>query len=295
MTKINKNIVIAALARDCERSLRVNIPVIEEFRKQLLWSNVIVVENDSKDNTKEILHNWKSNYFGVNIISKDYGFKTIPDKSDMITSPMTSFQRIEKMVLYRNLYIDFVQKMNHEINILIVIDIDVKIISLDGLIKAVQSIDNKTGGFFPNGLTIKKYFGFCSKIYFDTFAVYEYPICDEFSYTQKSLDITFKSVNKKIKKNKCYSVISAFSGVGIYNYEAIKNLKYRTVLNPLNDKEAICEHIPFNEDIVKQGYKNYILKDFIVIYGSHNLGLIIKLYFPSIIFDFLYSFFKKND
>jgi hypothetical protein len=290
---IKKNIIIAALARDCESALKINIPIIEEFRKQILWSNVIVVENDSIDSTKEILRNWESNYFGINVISKNYGIKTIPDKSDLIISPMTSFQRIEKMVEYRNLYIDFIQNIDHEIDILIVIDIDVKEISLDGLINAVLAIDDKTGGIFSNGITIQKYFGFISKIYFDTFAVYEYPIFDKFSYTQKSLDKTFKSVNKKIKKNNYYKVISAFSGVGVYNYKAIKDLKYKTVLNPLNNKEAICEHIPFNIDIVKRGYSNYISRDFQVVYGAHNLGLIFKLLIPSILFNLLYPIIKK--
>ena len=290
---IKKNIIIAALARDCESALKINIPIIEEFRDQILWSNVIVVENDSIDSTKEILHNWESNYFGINVISKNYGIKTIPDKSDLIISPMTSFQRIEKMVEYRNLYIDFIQNIDHEIDILIVIDIDVKEISLDGLINAVLAIDNKTGGIFSNGITIQKYFGFISKIYFDTFAVYEYPIFDKFSYTQKSLDKTFKSVNKKIKKSNYYKVISAFSGVGVYNYKAIKDLKYRTVLNPLNNKEAICEHIPFNIDIVNRGYCNYISRDFQVVYGTHNLGLISKLLIPSILFNFFYPIIKK--
>ena len=76
----NQNIVIAALARDCEDSLRANIPVIEELRTKFLWSQVVVVENDSIDGTKELLNEWKINYDKVNIISKDYGTKTIPDK-----------------------------------------------------------------------------------------------------------------------------------------------------------------------------------------------------------------------
>ena len=293
MATINKNVVIAALARDCEKALKLNIPVIEEFRKQLLWSNVIVVENDSKDSTKEILQNWKSNYLGVNIISENYGMKTIPDKSDIIISPMTSFHRIGKMVDYRNLYIDFVNNLGHEIDVLVVVDIDVNYISLDGLLKAVKAINCNTGAVFSNGLTINKYFGITSKIYYDTFAVYEYPILNQFSYSQKSLDKTFKSINKQLKNNNCFSIISAFSGVGVYNYHAIKDLKYRMVLNPENIDEAICEHIPFNEEIVKRGYKNYILKDFKVIYGSHNLGLIIKLYLPSILFNLLYPLIKK--
>ena len=67
----NQNIVIAALARDCEDSLRANIPVIEELRTKFLWSQVVVVENDSIDGTKELLNEWKIIYDKVNIISKE--------------------------------------------------------------------------------------------------------------------------------------------------------------------------------------------------------------------------------
>ena len=54
MTKINKNIVIAALARDCDKSLSKIINLIEELRENFVWSKVVVVENDSKDNTKNM-------------------------------------------------------------------------------------------------------------------------------------------------------------------------------------------------------------------------------------------------
>jgi hypothetical protein len=58
---INKNIIIAALARNCEDSLRINIPLIEKLRTQFSWSQVVVVENDSIDETKNLLNDWKIN------------------------------------------------------------------------------------------------------------------------------------------------------------------------------------------------------------------------------------------
>ncbi len=290
---IYKNIIIAALARDCENSLRANIPLIEGLRAQFLWSQVVVVENDSLDGTKDVLNDWKINYNNVHIISNDYGTKTIPDKSDLIANPMTSYQRIDKMVCYRNLYLDYIKAVKHPIDLVIVIDIDVIEISLDGLIDAVNSFDNKTGAIFSNGMSVMKTPFGLSEIYYDTFAVWEYPLLNEFSYSTESLARTFKSINKNVKKSPLYSVISAFGGVGIYNYHAIKNLRYKMVLNPLNEQEAICEHIPFNQEIIKQGYNNYIARDFQVVYESHNWTLILKLLLPAKIFDFLYPVILK--
>lgn len=290
---INKNIIIAALARNCEDSLRTNIPLIEKLRAQFLWSQVVVVENDSIDGTKDLLNDWKINYSNVTIISNDFGTKTIPDKSDLIINPMTSYQRIDKMVFYRNLYLDYIKEVKHPIDLVIVIDIDVIKISLTGLINAINSFDNKTGAIFSNGMSVMKTPFGLSEIYYDTFAVREYTLLNEFSYSTESLDRTFKSINKNVKKSPLYGVISAFGGVGVYNYHAIKNLRYKTVLNPLNEQEAICEHIPFNQEIIKRGFKNYIARDFQVVYERHNWTLILKLLLSRKIFNFLYPIILK--
>lgn len=290
---INKNIVIAALARDCEDSLRTNIPLIERLRAQFSWSQVVVVENDSIDGTKELLNSWKINSQNVTIISNDYGTKTIPDRSDLIQNPMTSYQRIEKMVFYRNLYLDYIREVKHPIDLVIIIDIDVIEISLTGLIDVINAIDHKTGAVFSNGMSVMQTPFGLSEIYYDTFAVWEYPASDEFSYSDESLNRTFKSINKNIKKSPMYRVISAFGGVGIYNYQAIRDLRYQTVLNPLNQQEAICEHIPFNREIIEQGFNNYIARDFRVIYERHSWTLIIKLILPFRVFNFLYPIILK--
>ncbi len=290
---INKNIIIAALARNCEDSLKTNIPLIERLRAQFSWSQVVVVENDSIDGTKALLNDWKLNYDQVTIISNDYGTKTIPDKSDLIQNPMTSYQRIEKMVFYRNLYLDYISEVKHPIDLVIIIDIDVIEISLNGLIDAINAFDHKTGAVFSNGMSVMQTPFGLSEIYYDTFAVWEYPASDEFSYSDESLNRTFRSINKNIKKSPMYGVISAFGGVGIYNYQAIKDLRYQTVLNPLNQREAICEHIPFNREIIKQGFYNYIARDFRVIYERHSWTLILKLILPLKVFNFLYPVILK--
>jgi len=290
---INKKILIAALARNCESSLRTNIPLIENLRAEFLWSQVVVVENDSIDGTKDLLNDWKINYNNVTIISNDNGTKTIPDKSDLIINPMTSYQRIDKMVSFRNTYLDYINEVKYPIDLVIVIDIDVIKISLTGLIDAINTFDNKTGAVFSNGMSVMQTPFGLSEIYYDTFAVQEYPMVNEYSFSTESLHRTFKSINKKIKKSPLYSVISAFGGVGIYNYEAIKDLRYKTVLNPTNQKEAICEHIPFNQEIIKRGFNNYIARDFKVVYERHSWTLILKLVLPMKIFNFLYPVILK--
>jgi hypothetical protein len=132
-----------------------------------------------------------------------------------------------------------------------------------------------------------------SRIYYDIFAVWEYPFEGEFSHSPDSQARTFKSINKNLKETSFFPVISAFGGVGVYNSQAIKGLRYKTVSNPLNPLEAICEHIPFNREIIRRGFKNYIARDFRVVYQRHNWILILKLVLPIKVFNFLHPILLK--
>lgn len=294
MIKIEKNVVIAALARDCAESLNKNIPLIEELRKRFSWSQVVVIENDSIDSTKEILFTWEKNSKGIKIISQDFGNKTIPDQTIEMSSPTTSLYRIEKMALYRNMYMEYIDMIEHKIDYVIVIDIDIKKFSVDGLLNSIVKVNQDWGGIFSNGVTTRKFLGFTSKIYYDIFAIYEYPISDFFSYSDDSLKKSFISINKNIKQQKFYNIVSAFGGVGIYKYEAIRLLRYKALANLSNKNEGVCEHIPFNMAIVNSGYKNYIARDFLLEYGTHNFGLVLKSLLPSNFFNFMYKLFSKR-
>jgi len=241
---LDKNIVIAALARDCDKSLISNIPRIEKLRREFAWSCVVVIENDSKDKTKEILNIWSRQSAGVEVISKDFGTITIPQKSGVIPSPTTSLCRIEKMVKYRNMYMDYIKTIEHTIDYLIIIDIDIEDFSVDGIVKSILNAKEDWGGIFAN-------------------------------------------------RNAYTSIISAFGGIGIYKYDVIKNLKYRVLQNYENGNEAVCEHIPFNIEIIKAGHKNYIARDLYVLYGDHLFGAILETKLHRKLFELIFSIYRK--
>jgi len=290
---INKNVVIAALARDCDKSLVSNIPRIDKLRKEFAWSQVVVIENDSKDNTKEILNTWSTQSEGVKIISNDFGTVTIPQVSSEIPSPNTSSYRIGKMVRYRNMYLDYIRTIQHTIDYLIIIDIDIEDFSVDGIVKSILSAKEDWGGIFANGITKKEFNGkVFSKIFYDIFAVQECPLPDRIGFTPQSLDYRQKTIGKIINRNYFTSVVSAFGGVGIYKYNIIRDYKYYVVPNCENENEALCEHIPFNIEIIKAGYMNYISKDLYVLYGDHSFGAILATKIHRKLFKFFFYFYK---
>jgi len=291
---LDKNIVIAALARDCDKSLISNIPRIEKLRREFAWSCVVVIENDSKDKTKEILNIWSRQSAGVEVISKDFGTITIPQKSGVIPSPTTSLCRIEKMVKYRNMYMDYIKTIEHTIDYLIIIDIDIEDFSVDGIVKSILNAKEDWGGIFANGITKKEFKGkVFSKIFHDVFAICEYPLTDKVSFNAKTLDIRKKTIQKQVNRNAYTSIISAFGGIGIYKYDVIKNLKYRVLQNYENGNEAVCEHIPFNIEIIKAGHKNYIARDLYVLYGDHLFGAILETKLHRKLFELIFSIYRK--
>lgn len=292
---IDKDIVVAILARDCEKTLVGNIKLVEELRSYFRWSQVVVIENDSKDNTKALLFEWEKSKSGVKIISQDYNSLTIPNKTSDDVNPLVSFFRIEKMTKYRNIYIEYIRSINHNIDNLVVIDIDVESFSVEGVIDSIQKCEEKCGAIFAYGITVKRIFNkIYSKIFYDLFAIQEYSTGSIPLFKSENSRDILRSISSNLRKTEVlYKVISAFGGIAVYNYRAICTLEYKVVLNTFDKNEAICEHIPFNAEIIKLGYSNYISKKMAVIYGEHSFIEIIKYIIPRNLFHMIYNVANK--
>ena len=67
--------------------------------------------------------------------------------------------------------------------------------------------------------------------------------------------------DKRVQRNAFYPVASAFGGIGVYKYEAIKDINYQVVTLQENKSVALCEHIPFHNQIKDKGYKIGMITD----------------------------------
>ncbi|MCX2485259.1 hypothetical protein [Pedobacter sp. MR2016-24] len=288
MEKINKSVVICALARDCEDALHKNIPAVEELRGRFVRSSVVIVENDSVDSTKAILNNWSLTHSNVEIISKDYSTLTLPAPTTDNPYPGTSMDRIEKMAFYRNIYLDWIFSHNKNFDLVIVIDIDIKSFNVTEVVTSILRAPEKWGGIFANGYTDTRIFSkVIYKMYHDMFA-----FCEEFP-TNKPY-FTFgeffkqkKNMNSKLSKNKFLPVLSAFGGIGIYKFEAIDGLRYKTVENGDQYLQAVCEHVLFNLDIIKRDYQCFISRDMNVYYGESEKLIVLRNLIPLWLFKML--------
>jgi glycosyltransferase involved in cell wall biosynthesis len=264
------NVAIGILARDCAESLKRNMPIINRMCHAFKSYTIVVYENDSKDETKDLLKSWSAINPNVKTIMEDTQTVTIPVETKDNPFPAKSKYRIGKMVNFRNRLMDEISKINPDICIFI--DIDLKWINPDMVAQAIDNAPEGWGGLFGNGKVMRKYPDCMSERPF---------LYDSYAYVDKGVDpyavgkwlydgdfhpVTGTRMYFDIKKNAYHPCTSAFNNIGIYKWEAIKDLRYEVVqtpeIEPVN--VALCEHVPFNLSVEKKGYGNYMVRDLVV-------------------------------
>lgn len=276
----NKTIAICILARDCEESLKRNIPQIEILREYFSESYVVVIENDSKDDTKRILQDWAEKREKTIILSKDTNTVTMPSKNESFSNPGASFYRLEKMARYRNVYLNCLRDRKIKTDFVAVIDIDLAQIYPEEIIKNIINAPNDWSGLFANGKWYVNLFGI--KIptkYYDLLA-YVPREADTYELTYKEIYYAQDDIERKLKSTAYVECKSAGGGICIYKYDAIIQGTYATQKNTKSTyNEAICEHISINKGASKFG-KLYICKSMKVLYAPlTSLKMILKYLF----------------
>lgn len=266
-------VVFAGCARDCSTHLPETIKNIRSYSKLFKESYTLIVENGSKDKTKEIL-NQNLNENDIFLFRED--LNQLPNRG----------QRLESA---RNIIIDTIRDNEKLKNcdLFVVIDLDdvgtYKINDQD-ILKAVEFLfsKKKIGAVFANQLgtyndmwTLRDQ-RYCKNDFW--VEVLQLLIKNKNLAEQISKD-NFIEVKKRIIDKKTFSfdvnmppilVESAFGGFGMYKMKNVINnkQKYIGVQNIeviSKDKKKIklkyqkCEHVNFNQGIVEQNLELYIL------------------------------------
>lgn len=274
MKELNESsIIICSIVRNAERGLKNNIPVINEFCKYFSNYKVIVYENDSTDNTKIILTSWmRDDPKHITVLSNDTDAKkTIPSYNEINCNPFFSYKRIEKMVFYRNKYLDYIKQHNLQAEYLMVVDLDVASLYLDAILSSfdvnVPEWDAVTAMGYSRSPVFKKR-------YHDTYALVEIGM-ENTPQTEKSIFTSSLRIMKKIHDNRWLRVFSAFGGLAIYRFEKIKNLRYKVIENGDSRVEVRCEHYSiFQQMSSESNCKVYINANMVLKYQSITLKLI---------------------
>ena len=262
MTNKNTRLAIAILARNCEKSLKKNFIELQKL-EEYYSIDYYIIENDSTDGTKDFLIQWVNDDNHKKLIS--FNNLELPEEKQI------NGNRIQRMVQYRNLYMDAIEDSGVHYDYLVMVDIDVEYFSAEDIIDSINNKPEDAVGVFANGRYFykigKKYF---LTNYYDLFA---------FEIENKKTNVDKLSVlNKKFKNNRFVTCSSAFAGIGIYEYKIIQKIRYK--YEEL-DGNSICEHIPFNACACQHG-KLYIDKQLHVRYEKISLIQYLKYVFVPI-------------
>jgi len=239
------NVVFAGTCKNVESYLKKSLENVEECGKLFKSFILIIYENDSIDNTRKLLNEYKKfNYhyiFEDNIIEK---------------------RRTMRLANGRNKILDKIKEIGN-FDYLIMLDLD----------------DVTNSGIFIN--TIKTCFDYDDwdvltanqkKKYYDLWALrkpgyIDYDVHGELARNDplENKDIIYNKINHSKFENGLIEVDSAFGGIAIYKISSIKNCKYVGDYKSNNrypDDSEQCEHVQFNKCIKDNGGKIYINGDF---------------------------------
>lgn len=146
----NKKIVLVGLCRSIENVIENNINIIQNiFDNKCEKFNIVLFENDSKDNTKLKLDNLKQKYNNIDVLSQTYNrpqFGTVKDKNRTIA-----------LAEYRNILKNYVANCFSDYDFVIVFDTDFKQIETNGIYNSFGwfSQNKSIGGLSGNSFELK--------------------------------------------------------------------------------------------------------------------------------------------
>jgi hypothetical protein len=239
------DVVIVGCARDIEAHLPNTKQKLEMVKSLFRSSKIIIYENDSKDKTLELLSTWNNENFIKLITEKDVkGIRT------------------ERLAYARNLL--YKEAMKHNFDLLIVIDLDNVINDLTP--ESILSCFNKEliddWAMLGANQTGNYYDMFALKTY-DNWMDIDLMKCRHIDNLPEHFCLTDRYKNIP-KDDKPIQVKSCFGGTAIYKKKYLNNCDYGKGFQMNgNEKIEFCEHVDFNEGVIKNGGKIYINPKFI--------------------------------
>jgi hypothetical protein len=244
----NSSIAICGLARDCAHKLSANIKFIEELRTYFKFLQVVVVENNSHDNTRAILDNWSVGSSNVIILQGTArSTLSISDQSNSKVNPYYSFKRISYLATLRNQYLDYIKSDGRAYDYILVLDFDVDKISLSGVLNSFEQRDSWDVAC-AYGYSISPRLQ--ERIH-DTYAMVL--LGEENKPQQERL---IKKLQRDVRINKgegsLFSVYSAFGGLSIYKAGLLFTINYQALKNNDPRVEVRCEHFSICHQLRQQ-------------------------------------------
>lgn len=254
----NNRINICFIIRDCERQVKNNMKYLERIGSIFKDYRIIIFENDSKDNSRNIIKNFCRKNNKINLIECDTQDCKLSFKKSYEYGQF-SRSRISKMGFYRNKYLEVAKKTNFEFTMVIDIDLDLSQIDINGIYYCLSKQERWNGIFMNGRVNIPGFLGLASIPYDAQAYSNGYSGCKSFSnnlYHLKDVLYNYASLIKVNYANDLFPVKSSFNGCAIYKTKALNNVDYT------NNGDISCEHCYLHKNIsnlyVAPGWVTYL-------------------------------------
>ena len=233
------DIIIVGCARNIDKYLNNTLNKLNMLKSLFKSTKIIIYENDSTDNTLNILKDWENK----NIIK-------------LITEKNVKGLRTQRLAHGRTILYN--EAMKYTFDLLIILDLDDVINELTE--KGIAScFDIKEDWAMLGGNNYGDYYDLWALRTYDDWMPFDWAECVNI----KKLSYTFCRNNryKNIPETSPpIKVKSCFGGIAIYKKKYLNNCSYGTGLftNEKGETYEVCEHVMFNSCILNNGGNIYI-------------------------------------
>ena len=239
-----QKVIICGIVKNVENSIERNIQHALDTGSNFEQFKLVIYENNSTDNTKDILNKYTTNT-NVKIICKNIeGCDKKENNKIWAYTEVTGSNhpcKIEHICNARNNLLDEINKSEYdEFTHVIMIDLDSSGWNISSILNSFN-ISSDWDAIFANSSTH----------YYDYYALRT----KQFPFGPEIIGDSFWNLPSYKFENELIPVYSAFNGIGIYKKDIFKKYKYDFIVN----------------DDVKQFYRNYLQNNDISNTIMHNI------------------------
>lgn len=265
----NKRILFCGICRDVGNTIHKNIKRIKRTAEKFKDHKVYIYENDSSDNTTEILKEFKNK----SLIECTTDNREDKNYKDIISQGLDvkHLNRCNVLASCRNNYIDYLKNNCNDYDYMCVIDFDIHGWSYSGFYHSIACIENAKDISSMSSYGVlgdvknTRYIENCKQfLFYDSFAFR--PLGLNVPMT-RGLQVQFNLLTPL--NSNLTEVESNFGGMCIYKTDTIKDAKYSA---KEHDKFVDCDHVCFNREIKNNGYKHYFNPNMVVSYSKHRFS-----------------------